>query len=205
MAGYPVDLDVRGMVAVVVGLGVVGRRKALSLVEAGAKVRGVDPQGFDQAAELGVELKFEVYQSSHLVGAKLVIASASPEVNQAVVLDARSKGIWVSSASEPKQGDFTVPAVWRSGPVTVAVSTGGASPALAATLRDRAAQAIGPEAALLAMILIDLRAEVLARIADPTARRQALQKAADPTWLDHLALKGSDATRHALRAALGMG
>jgi len=202
VAGYPVDLDLQGQVAVVVGLGAVGRRKVLGLIDAGAMVRGVDPLGASWATDQGIDLRVEPYRASHLTGAKLAIAAAAPEVNRLVVADARARGILVSSASDPRSGDFTVPAVWRSGPITLTVATGGASPALATTLRDRAAAAIGPEAATLAQILLDLRAEVLNRVADPLLRRRTLQLAADPAWLDHLALKGEAATREALRRAM---
>lgn len=198
------DLDIEGAVAVVVGLGAVGRRKVMGLIEAGALVRGVDPVGLDPGVDRVIDLRREAYRPAHLDAAKLVIAASTPEVNRAVVLDARARGIWVSSASEPRQGDFTIPAVWRSGALILTVSTGGASPALAATLRDRAAEAIGPEASALATLLIELRAEVLARVADPAARRLALQQAADPAWLDHLARSGADATKDALRAAMGL-
>ena len=204
MAGYLVDLDVRGRVAVVVGLGAVGRRKALGLVAAGAIVRGVDPLGADWAADRGVDHQAEPYAPVHLVGAWLAVAAAAPEVNRRVVADARRQGILVASASDPRDGDFTVPAVWRDGPITLAVSTGGASPGLAATLRDRAAGAIGPEAAALAQILLDLRAEARARLDDPSARRLALRRAADPAWLDHLAAHGEAATRRALRREMGL-
>ena len=204
MAGYPVDLDVRGRLAVVVGLGAVGRRKVLGLIEAGALVRGVDPLGAAWAADLGVDLRAEPYHAAHLAGTWLAIAASLPEVDRSVVTDARAAGILVASASDPRAGDFTLPAVWRGGPITLAVSTGWASPGLATALRDPARGPIGPEAAILAGILLDLRGEVLARIADPEVRRRAFREAAAPAWLDRLAAEGADATRRALRRAIGL-
>ena len=202
---YPIQLDVRGMMALVVGLGAVGRRKALGLLEAGARVRGVDPLGaVDWAAAPQIDLRAEFYRSDHLTSATLVIASAHPEINRQVVADARERNILVCSASDPESGHFTTPAVWRSGPITLTVATGGASPALAATLRDRAANALGPAPGVLASILIDLRAEVRARIDDPQARRLALQTVADPAWLDQINRDGEAATRLALRQTLGL-
>ena len=204
-SGYPIQLDVRGLVAVVVGLGAVGKRKALALIEAGARVRGVDPLGANDWADgLLIDLRTESYQADHLTGATLVIAAAHPEVNRRVVADARERNILVNSASDPESGQFTIPAVWRSGPITLTVATGGASPALAATLRDRAAAALGPSPGILARLLIDLRAEVIAQIRDPHARRLALRTVADPAWLDRLTRDGEAATRVALRVALGL-
>ena len=58
--------------------------------------------------------------------------------------DAEAAGVWVNVADDPARCSFVLPAVSRDGPVSVAVSTGGASPALAGWLRDRAADALGP-------------------------------------------------------------
>jgi siroheme synthase-like protein len=146
----------------------------------------------------------EVYQSNHLEEAMIAFAAATPEVNRQVVLDAKARGIWVNSASEPSAGDFTLPAAWRDGPITLTVSTSGASPALASTLRDRAAEAIGPSAAGLARLLLELRPEVLARIKDAEARRKALQEVADPRWLETFEREGPEATLRALRLRLGL-
>ena len=88
-----------------------------------------------------------------------------------------------------------MPAVWREGGLTLTVATAGASPALAAALRDRAAAALGPAAAGLAATLAELRPVVLARLADPEARRRVLADWADPRWLDLFAAGGPDAVR----------
>jgi precorrin-2 dehydrogenase/sirohydrochlorin ferrochelatase len=197
MPGYPIELVLRGRTVLVVGLGAVGRRKAAGLVAAGARVLGVDPTPPDALAR--VEVRAEPYRPAHLDGVWLVLACASPAVNHQVVDDARNRGIWVSSASDPDEGDFTIPAVWRSGPLLLTVSTSGASPALASTLRDRAAEALGPEAAALASLLAELRPEVLTRLADnPDARRRLLAAWADPRWLDLCRTDGPESVRHAL-------
>ncbi len=201
MPGYPIELDLAGRLAVVVGLGPVGRRKAAGLVASGARVVGVDPSGVSVA---GVEVVAEAYLARHLAGAALVFAAATPAVNALVVLDASRLGVWVNSASDPASGDFTLPATWRDGPLLVTVSTSGASPALAASLRDRAAEALGPAAAGLASLLLELRPEVLATVADPEARRRALVALADLRWLETYAVEGPEATRQALRSRLGM-
>ena len=203
MVSYPVELVMVGRLAVVVGLGSVGLRKAAGLVAAGARVIGVDPAA--TVRPVGVEVVIESYRADHLAGASLVIAAASAEVNRRVVADARAMGIWVNSASNPETGDFQLPAIWRDGPLTLTVSTSGASPALASALRDRAASALGPAAAGLASLMAALRPEVLARITDPAARRRALAEVASSHWLDLYAREGAEATRSALREALGLG
>ncbi len=201
MPGYPIELDLSGRLAVVVGLGPVGSRKAAGLVAGGARVLGVDPRPGPVA---GIEVRAEVYQGGHLVGASLVFAAATPSVNAQVVADAKRLGIWVSSASDPASGDFGLPATWRDGPILVTVSTSGASPALARTLRDHAAAAVGPAAAGLAGLLLALRPEVLAAGLDPAARRLALAAVADAAWLELYDREGPEGARRALRRHFGL-
>ena len=212
MPGYPIELDLCGRTALVVGLGPVGRRKVSDLAAAGARVVGIDPdplagrlaiEGAGSGGRAGgIEILGEAYRAGHLEGASLAFAAATKAVNRRVVADARRAGVWICSASEPSAGDFTVPAVWRDGPLTLTVATSGASPALASSLRDRAAMALGPEAAGLAALLGELRPEVLARLADPEARRRLLTGWADPRWLDLWRADGPEAVRRALIGTL---
>src|SRR4051794_2075183 len=120
MPGYLIELDLRGKTAVVVGLGRVGRRKAGDLVEAGGRVVSIDPDAAPELEAAGLIVRRQPYRTEHLDGAALVIAAAPPEVNRAVVADARAAGIWMNAASEPDEGDYRVPAVWRDGPLAVA-------------------------------------------------------------------------------------
>jgi siroheme synthase-like protein len=146
MTGFPIELNLNGRMALVVGLEPVGRRWASALSTAGARVIGVDPDpsGLDPAPVAGLELLRERHRSEHLHSVSLVIAAGPAAVNRRVVCDARVLGIWASSVSDPEEGDFSSPAVWTSGPLTLSVSTGGASPALAAALRDTAVRQLAP-------------------------------------------------------------
>ena len=65
----------------------------------------------------------------------MITATDDPAVNASVAADATRRGIWVNSADDPANCTFTLPAVARDGAITVAVGTGGASPALASHLR----------------------------------------------------------------------
>ncbi len=198
MTGYPLELDLNGRTALVVGLGAVGLRKASGLRAAGARVVGVDPAAVPARLPPEIEVLAEPYEAAHLRGVSLAFAAATPEVNRLVVLDARAAGVWVNSASMPESGDFLVPALWRDGPLTLSVSTSGASPALAALLRDRAAAALGPAAAGLATLLAELRPLAMARVADPSARRKLLADWADPLMLDLWDAEGPEAVRRRL-------
>ena len=111
MHGYPIELNLNGRTALVVGLGMVGRRKAAGLLAAQARVVGVDPSP-ESDVPSEIDLRIEVYRAEHLEGVCLAFASATAEVNARVVADAKRAGIWVNSASDPNDGDFNVPASW---------------------------------------------------------------------------------------------
>jgi siroheme synthase-like protein len=160
---YPVSLDVRGRRCLVVGGGPVAARKARSLLECGALVTVIAPEVSPAFAALEpVTLEQRPYRAGDVTGFALVLtATGRPEIDGAVHADARAAGIWVNSADDLKHCTFTLPAVVRDGPVSVAVSTGGASPALASWLRSAvAAQVEG--VGQLAALLSDARAAVKA-------------------------------------------
>lgn len=139
---YPIFLNLRARLVVIVGAGVVGRRKLAGLLHCEARIRLVDPCLAGQPRpDAAVETIARKFQTGDLAGAALVFACTDQsEVNQAVAAEARRCGIFCSSSEQPTRGDFALPAVHRRGPLTIAVSTGGASPALAAQLRDQLAE-----------------------------------------------------------------
>ena len=196
---FPVMLDLRGRLAVVVGGGAVGRRKVAALRAAGARVRVVCLEE-RPPEEPDVEWSCVPYEPVHLDGAAIVFAAATPEVNREVVHDARSRGIWVADAAEPTAGDFHTPAVLRRGGLVVAVSTSGASPLLAARIRDRLDAALEPEYADWVALLAELRPEVLA--VEPSRRRAVFDRLCEEGWLERLRGEGVDEVRGAMRAEI---
>jgi siroheme synthase-like protein len=87
----------------------------------------------------------------------VVTATGIAEVDRAVASDAELAGVWVNSADDAANCTFILPAVHRRGPVTISVSTAGASPALASWLRDRIAESLSPGIENLAALLEDAR------------------------------------------------
>lgn len=141
---YPVTLDLCGRLAIVVGAGSVGQRKLQRLLQAGARVRLVDPV-LDSRPYLAaaVESIGRGFQATDLHGGQLVFACTdSPRVNQQVAEEARNQGLLCCRADQPSEGDFAVPAVLQRGHLTVAVSTGGGSPMLAVEIRNRLAEQV---------------------------------------------------------------
>jgi precorrin-2 dehydrogenase / sirohydrochlorin ferrochelatase len=140
-ASYPVMMDLTGKSVLVVGAGPVATQKARGLVGQGALVTVVSPEVSDGMRQLGVsEILQRAYESSDLDGRWLVFAATGDAVvNQRVFDEATTRRLWVNCADEPDRCAFILTAVHRDGPITVSVSTGGASPALAGWLRDRIA------------------------------------------------------------------
>lgn len=163
MAGYPLIIELQGRLAVVVGGGAVGRRKAEGLLAAGARVRLVSRSPVPMAWRTeALELHQRAFHPEDLDGAVLAFAATGhAEVDEAVLAAARARGIPANLATRPEQGDFTLPAVLRRGDLLIAVATGGRSPALAAALRDRLAAACGPEWATVVALAARLRTEKL--------------------------------------------
>jgi precorrin-2 dehydrogenase/sirohydrochlorin ferrochelatase len=160
---YPVELVVAGKRCVVVGGGSVAARKVAGLLAAGADVLVVAPVISDEIKATPVQKAEREYRRSDLEGAWLVIAATDdPEVNDEVYTDGENAHVWVNSADDPEACSFTLPAVLRRGPVTVAVSTSGHSPALAAWLKGQIADQLGPEIAELAVLLSEARDQLKA-------------------------------------------
>jgi len=166
-AVYPVSLVIAGQPCLVVGGGRVASRKIEGLAHADAHVTvvapKVDPAIGGVASERHVAIEHRPYQRGEAANYRLVItATGLPEVDAAVVADAKAAGVWVNSADDPAHCTFLLPAIHRDGAVTIAVSTGGASPALAIWLRRKIADTIGDQLGELAEVLADARREVRA-------------------------------------------
>ena len=202
MVVFPIQINFRGRVAVVIGGGSVGRRKIDALLPAGATVRVVDPASRPGDLDPSVEWSAEPYGPDHLAGAMLVIAAGPPAVNETVVTDARTAGIWVCDAADPARGDFVLPSTVRIGALTVSVGTGGASPGLARRIKDKFAADLDPSYADWVGLLSAVRPLARETIADPTIRRRVLDELADWPWRDRIRDVGSDAALAEMRAVI---
>lgn len=140
---YPVFLDLAGVRVLLVGGGAVACRKAGSLADAGAMITVVAPAVLAELEAMAADVHRRPYVAGEVAAYQLVItATDDVAVNAQVAADARAAGVWVNSADDPTNCTFILPAVARRGLVTVAVSTGGASPALAGHLRSQIADEV---------------------------------------------------------------
>ena len=165
---YPAYLNVRDRHCVVFGGGAVAEGKIGQLRDAGANVTVVSPEvtpKIQEAAGQGqVNWLERKYQSGDAQGAFLVIATTDARaVNEAIFQEAEEAGILVNVADVPAQCSFIAPSVVNRGAVTVAISTGGASPALARKFREELTASPVMDWADLAGILSQARTQVKQR------------------------------------------
>ncbi len=165
---YPVALDLAGRECLVVGGGPVAARKVEGLLEAAARVTVLSPVIVPTllvlANEGGVHWKPRGYRGGDVAGNWLVIAATDDRaVNAEVAAEARARGVWVNCADDPRHCDFALPAVLRRGLLTVAVSTGGASPAMAQLLREEIGRRLPADWGAVTDLVAGVRRELRAR------------------------------------------
>jgi len=204
---YPIFLDVEGRRCLVVGGGSAGADKAERLLQHGALVRLVSPALAPRLAALAaagaLEHREREYHSDDLDGCVLAIAATGiGDADAAVARDAGTRGIPVSVAGAPELGSFVGASSLRRGDVTIAVSTGGASPGLARYLRADLERHYGPEWGALAALLRELRPELVAAVPGQSERRRAVDRLMATDVLERLAAGDGDGARRVAREAL---
>lgn len=142
MRYYPVNLNIKGKVCVVIGGGRVAERKVKNILFCGGRVRVVSPDMTDLLSKLVRQRKIghikSAYHSDHLKGGSLVYATTSNrKVNAQIARDAARLGLLVNVCDSAKESTFILPAVLRKRGITIAVSTDGLSPAKSVRIRDR--------------------------------------------------------------------
>jgi siroheme synthase-like protein len=178
--GHPVLLRLAGRRVVVIGAGAVAERKLQALLDSRARVSVVSPLTSARveawAAAGAIELRRRSYRPGDLAGACLAyVATDDPAASRQAWGEAQERGVWINVADQPGLCDFFAPAVVRQGDLTIAVSTNGASPALARRVRERLEGEFGPAYAQALAVLRGERARLLREEPDPERRRLALQ------------------------------
>ena len=165
---YPVFLDLKGRLCVVIGGGEVAQRKLEALLESAAQVTVISPEvtpDIRHKADLGqVTWRARGYSSGDLKGAFLAIAATDDSgINRAVSDEATRQRVLLNVVDVPSLCVFIAPAIVRRGDVTIALSTNGTSPALARKLRESLEQSESLEYAHLSGILSEARKELKQR------------------------------------------
>jgi siroheme synthase-like protein len=177
---YMACLDLEGRRCLVVGGGKVAHEKLVGLHTCGALVTVVAPEARPEVEALAAEWLKREYETADLEGHLFVVAATDiRELNERVSHDAEARGMLCNVVDQPDLCSFILPAVHRNGPIAVAISTGGASPALAQRMRDEIAERYGHRYAELARKLRALRPEAKERFATYEERKQYFQQIVD--------------------------
>ncbi|HMJ03673.1 MAG TPA: bifunctional precorrin-2 dehydrogenase/sirohydrochlorin ferrochelatase [Conexibacter sp.] len=159
---YIACLKLKGRRSLVVGGGDVGLEKVDGLLACGGDVTVVAPELQPELARYAEEGSIRSlprpYEPADLEGTFMVIAATNDsEVNIGVYEDAEKRAMLVNVVDVPPLCNFILPAIVRTGPLAIAISTAGASPALAKRMKREIGELFGEDYARLAVLLNDAR------------------------------------------------
>ncbi len=181
MRYFPINLDICGKTAVVIGGGAVAGQKCPMLIKAGALVTVIAPQlevSLQQLRDVGSLRHLpRDYRYGDLAGALLAFAATDqPEINRAVAAEAGQRGILLNVADAPAASSFTSPAIVSRGELLITVSTGGKSPALARQIREELAGRFGEEYEMALELLGAVREKLLTLQGDSAYNKKLLNE-----------------------------
>lgn len=179
MALFPMFLKLDRRRVLVVGAGHVGESKIAGLLDQRADLRVVAPQATARVrrwARAGkIRWAKRPFSQGDMKGVFLVVvATPSAELNDRVARLARRRNVLVNVVDDPERCDFYYPALVRRGPLSIAISTEGQSPAFAGRLRRQLEQDLPPEIGRQVLRLGRERARLFSKSMDPDERRQLL-------------------------------
>jgi len=205
---YPIFVKLTDRRVVVVGGGNVALFKVRGLLPCGAAVTLISPEVDEALAGLAgdgaIEWVQREFEPDDLRDATLVVvATGDGEVNRRVGRAARERGLLVNAVDDPPNCDYFLPAVARRGQLAVAVSSGGASPAFAARLRDEIAAGLEPGLESWLLLLEEARALVRERFPDDARSRHRLgRELAECPARQRIQAGDVEGAREALRALI---
>ena len=192
MKYYPAFINLKDKKAVVVGGGKVAERKVRLLLNAGASVKLVSPditRNIKTLTEKGLLSYIKRnYRKGDLQGAFIVIAAtSSEELNTRIARDAK---YLVNVVDMPSEGNYIVPSVVKRGPLTIAISTEGASPAVSKAIRKEIESHYSSEFSLYLKFAEAVRKRAIMKIPHPGKREKFLQSLASEKLINTLRKEG---------------
>ncbi len=174
MAYYPIFVEMKDRPCLVIGGGREAQRKVNGLLAAGGRITVIAPKLTRSLQQLLADGEIEClqreYQEGDVEGYEVVmVATDDGAVNAEVAAEGKRRRVWVNAADDPANCDFILPAVIRRGAITLAASTGGASPALARRLREELEAYLTEEMPALADLLREVRGDLRSRGITPDA------------------------------------
>ncbi len=192
MKYYPVFLNLKARKAVIVGGGKVAERKAITLLKAGASVHIISPR-VTKALKCLIN-KGQLthikrnYRKGDLKNAFIVIAgTSSPETNTKISQDASHL---INVIDTPSEGNFIAPSLVKRGPLTIAISTEGCSPAASITIRKELEKLYGKEFTRYLKLLETVRKKAMEEIKDARKRENFLKGLASEKIFNDLREQG---------------
>jgi precorrin-2 dehydrogenase / sirohydrochlorin ferrochelatase len=186
---YPAILDLAGRETLVVGAGGVGEGKIAGLLAGGASVKVVSltaAAGVKRLADEGkISLELRAFESADLDGRFLVIAATeNNDTNVRVFEEAERRQMLCNVVDVTHLCNFILPSIVRHGDLAIAVSTGGASPALARRIRLSIGECYGDEYAVALQLLGSLREELKTAYPDPDERKVIFERMVYSNFMD---------------------
>jgi precorrin-2 dehydrogenase/sirohydrochlorin ferrochelatase len=184
-SGFPLSLDVKGYLVLVLGGDEEAAEKTQRLLEAGAKVIVVAPSLHDILKELAASAKVvhrgRNFRDADLDNSILVLnmIRGDREFSRSLFTKAREKKVLVWSVDYPEASTVIMPAVVASGQVRVAISTSGVAPALSGFMKEDLERILGEEFPPFVDWLGQLREQAKANEPDFEKRRTILREALD--------------------------
>ena len=191
MKYYPVYLDITNKRCIVVGGGDVAERKAERLLSFGARVtvigKTLTPLLETMKRDGRIEHINADYDGAFISDAIMVIGATNREdINAQISRDGKHKGILVNIVDDPGRCDFILPSIMQQGDLSIAISTGGKSPALAKKLREDLETLYGPEYRVLLDVLGNLREKIVARGHSSDENKQLFEAVVYSDILKHI-------------------
>ena len=174
----PVMLNLKKKRIVIVGGGRVAYRKAVSLLEYGASLQIISAEFIEEFYTLGEKVKLikEYYNHTYIKEADLVVAATSCEdINNEILQFCSSNKILCNCASDGTNSDFLIPSSLKRGDLTIAVSTGGKSPALTAKIRRELEERYTEEYEEYIKLLGEIRSLVLEKCSEEAVKKEILR------------------------------
>ena len=210
MRYYPIHLDIKDRICLVVGGGAVGTRKVNTLLECGARVTVVSPEPSPQltklASEGAIALRQRAYRSDDLKGAFLVMGATDDQnLNQQISNDAAQSNILCNIADRPEVCNFILPSIVSRGNLVITISTSGKSPALAKKLRQKLETQFGQEYAEFLLLMGAIRKKLLSEAHEPEAHKDLFNKLIESNLIELMQSNKTEEINSLLYKILGEG
>ena len=178
---YPSYLDLKGKKVYVIGGGKVAERKILSLLESGADVTVISPSVTERLKTLSQKKLIRhiprPFRKGDLKGSFLtVVSTGRKDINRNVAKEGESSCCLYNVVDDPEVSNFIVPSTINRGNLTIAISTGGISPALSKNIRMELEKKYGKEYGLFLNLMEGIRKRLMKEIPSESIRRKIFHK-----------------------------